>query len=64
MENRILYSIEKSKNKIFIYNEKYFGKKIYRDENSITIYQNKAQLTKYGLKHKPYVNISYERENR
>ena len=64
MENRILYSIEKSKNKIFIYNEKYFGKKIYRDENSITIYQNKAQLTKYGLNNKPDVNISYERENR
>jgi hypothetical protein len=63
-ENRILYAIEKSKDKIFIYNKKYFGKKIDYDEDSITIYQNKTQLTKYKLNNKSCVSMSFDRDNR
>lgn len=62
-EDRILYTIEKSKDKIFIFNKKYFGKKIDYDENSITIYQDRTQLTKYKLNNKSGVDMSFERNN-
>lgn len=62
-ENRILYTIEKSKDKIFIYNKKYFGKKIEYDENSITIYQDKTQLTKYKLNNKSGVTMTFDKGN-
>ena len=49
-KNRILYYIVRSKDKIFIYNKKYFGRKIEYDKNSIIVYRDKTLLTKYELK--------------
>jgi hypothetical protein len=40
----------RSKDKIFIYTEKYYGRKIEYDKNSINVYRNKTFLTKYELK--------------
>lgn len=48
-ENRIFFTIEKSKDNIFIYNKKYSGIKIELKENNITIYQNKKQIARYIL---------------
>lgn len=51
-EDRIIYTVEKSNNKIYIYNKKYAGVKIIHEGNIITIFQNSKQLTKYELNNK------------
>jgi hypothetical protein len=49
-QNKTLFTIERSKDKIFIYNMKYFGRKIEFGKNSFMLYQNKTPLTKFELK--------------
>jgi len=51
-DDRVVYTIEKSKDEIFIYTKKYSGVKIKYTEKNITIYQNNTLLAKYELKNK------------
>ncbi len=48
--DRMLYIIEKSSDKLFIYNEKYSGILIKMEGNSILIYRDKTLIRKYELK--------------
>ncbi|HKM45800.1 MAG TPA: hypothetical protein VJY12_10130 [Dysgonamonadaceae bacterium] len=48
--HKILYTIEKSNEKTYIYSPKYNGLKIERIENSMLIYRDKTLLAKYELK--------------
>lgn len=49
-KDRILYTIEKNSDKIFIYNKNYSGLVIENEGNNIAIYRNKTLLRKYELK--------------
>jgi hypothetical protein len=45
--NRVLYTIERSKDAIYIYNKHYAGNKIELDKYKILIYSNKTFITEY-----------------
>jgi hypothetical protein len=49
-KNRILYTIEKDSDKLFIYNKNYSGILIEKEGNNILVYRNKTLLRKYELK--------------
>lgn len=49
-KDRVLYTIEKDYDKMFIYNKNYAGLLIEKKGNIILIYRNNAQLRKYELK--------------
>ncbi|MCK4663571.1 MAG: hypothetical protein KAT68_11940 [Bacteroidales bacterium] len=47
LKNRILYNMIKDKNNLYIYNEKYKGKRIEFVDNKIKIYHNKNLITEF-----------------
>ncbi|MBN2610192.1 MAG: hypothetical protein JXB00_01405 [Bacteroidales bacterium] len=49
-KDKILYTIEKGSDKLFIYDKNYSGLLIEKEGNNILIYRNKALLRKYELK--------------
>lgn len=49
-KDKILYTIEKDSDKLFIYNKNYAGLRIEKEGNSIVIYKNKTLFRKYELK--------------
>jgi hypothetical protein len=51
--DRVLYTIEKNSNKLFIYNKNYAGILVEKDGNILTIYRNKTLFEKYELKSAP-----------
>jgi hypothetical protein len=48
-KNTVIYTIERSKDKIFIYDKHYRGKKIELDKNDIAVYSDKLLAVKYSL---------------
>ena len=50
--NKILYKVEKSDDALFIYNKKYAGLKIQREDSTILIYKNSKPLVQYDLQYK------------
>jgi len=50
LKNRVLYTIENINDKIFIYNRKFYGLKIERDDSNARIYRNNKLLVKYEMK--------------
>jgi hypothetical protein len=49
-KDKILYTIEKISDKLFIYNKNYRGLLVAKEGNNVMIYRNKALLDKYELK--------------
>jgi len=49
-KDRVLYTIEKDSDKLFIYNKNYSGLLIKKEGNNILIYRDKTLLRKYELK--------------
>ncbi len=48
-KNRILYTIEKSDNRIWIYNKHYFGNMIELEPHALSVYHNKKLIARYEL---------------
>jgi len=48
-KNRILYTIEKSGNRIWIYNRQYFGNMIEVEPHELSVYHNKKLITRYEV---------------
>lgn len=52
-KSKVMYTIERSKDAIYIYNKKYSGKKIKLGKNSIEVYPNQKLGAKYELVARP-----------
>jgi len=50
-KNRIIYVIEKSDNRIWIYNKHYFGNMIELGPQALSVYHNKKLIARYELIH-------------
>jgi hypothetical protein len=49
-KDKVLYTIEKNEDKLFIYNKRFSGLLIEKEKNKISVYRNKTLLYKYELK--------------